>query len=337
MAELIKNNRGKRVAFLKKGQQGEFILQSKKELGLTWEKFATVADTGTRNMTDWKNEKSTMSLAAVQNICKARRCMAPKNIIIKDLHWYVAKAAKAGGEATYKKYKNVGGNESKRKERWREWWEREGKYKEDSITKQLSFRRPKYSEELAEFIGIVLGDGGISDRQITITLHRVDDKEYAEFVVKTIEKLFGVKPGVHCEKNALADDIVISRTGAVEYLEELGLKRGSKMRNQIDIPKWIKEDKKFLIACVRGLVDTDGSIFTHKYMSGGKRYAYKKLQFTSCSRPLARSVYGMLRDIGLKPGFYYKKDIKVENKADMKQYFSLVGSHNPKHLKRYKE
>jgi hypothetical protein len=87
---------------------------------------------------------------------------------------------------------------------------------------------------------------------------------------------------------------------------------------------------------VRGLVDTDGSVFDHKYISGGKSYSYKKLQFTSLSRPLARSVYGVLKDIGLNPTFYRGKDVKIENKADMKRYFEVIGSSNPKHLKRYK-
>lgn len=336
MAEVFKNDRGKRAEFPREGDQGRFLVHSKNELGLKWSEFAKIANTSVRNLSDWRNERNLMSLEALQNICKVRQCDIPDNVQIKDQYWYVVKAAKAGGKATYEKYKSVGGDEGKRKEKWLEWWEKEGRHKEDSITKQLPFNKPIYSEELAEFVGIVLGDGGISDRQITITLHRIDDKEYAQFVAETIEKLFGIKPGIHHEKNALADDIVISRTGMVEYLEELGLKRGSKVRNQIDIPKWIKDDRKFSIACVRGLVDTDGSVFDHKYISGGKRYVYKKLQFTSHSRPLARSVYGILKDIGLKPGFYYNKDIKLENKADMERYFSIIGSHNPKHVKRYK-
>ena len=33
------------------------------------------------------------------------------------------------------------------------------------------------------FIGIVLGDGGVSDYQVTVTLHAVDDKEYGNYVV----------------------------------------------------------------------------------------------------------------------------------------------------------
>lgn len=337
MAESVNGNKGERVEFSVGGRQGKFIAESKEELGLKWNEFAKIANTSVRNLSDWRNERNFMSLEALQNICKARGCTLPIGIVIKEKYWHVAAAAKAGGDATYKKYNRIGGDDDKRKEKWRQWWEQEGKFKEDSITKRMLFKKPAHSEALAEFVGIVLGDGGISDRQVTITLHRVDDKEYAGFVSKIIETLFDIKPGIHHEKNALADDIVISRTGIVEYLEKLGLKRGSKVKNQIDIPKWIKDNRKFLIACVRGLVDTDGSIFDHKYISGGRGYVYKKLQFTSHSKPLVMSVYGALKGVGLSPGFYYGKDIKLENKADMKKYFEIIGSHNPKHLKRYRK
>src|SRR3989344_3154088 len=47
---------------------------------------------------------------------------------------------------------------------------------------------PSFSSDLAEFIGIVLGDGGITSRQVVITLHKDDDRDYAEYVVGLVKK-----------------------------------------------------------------------------------------------------------------------------------------------------
>jgi intein/homing endonuclease len=47
----------------------------------------------------------------------------------------------------------------------------------------------------------------------------------------------------------------------VYELISLGLIPGNKVENQIKVPKWIKECKSYMIACLKGLFDTDGSIF----------------------------------------------------------------------------
>ena len=272
MAESFKY---KRVEF-KKGEQNKFIIKSKKELDLTWRKFGELVDKSPRNLIDWKNEKNLMSLGAVKIICKKLGCKTPKHVVIKNQYWYVKKGALAGGKATYKKYHHIGGDEKTRKDRWYAWWEREGRLNPNKILKSLPFKKPKYSKDLAEFVGIILGDGGISDRQVTVTLHRITDKEYSKFVRDLIKKLFGIKAGEYCSKNGLADNIVISRTELVNFLEKIGLVRGNKIKHQVDIPQWIKKNKNFQIACVRGLMDTDGCVVIHKYKSKNKKYCYKE-------------------------------------------------------------
>ena len=335
MAELLNS---KRVIF-PKGQQRQFILQTKKELNITWEILAGIANTSVRNLMGWKNEKNSMSLLAVKNICGRRKCNIPKNIEVRNAYWYVIKGAKAGGEATYVKYRIIGGDQEVRKKKWREWWEQEGKFKQHSITQPASFRKPEFSEDLAEFVGIVLGDGATSERQIAITLHRVTDKEYLRFVRKLIRSLFRVPVGVYRMLHALADTVIISRTGLVRHCtENLGLKKGHKIRQQVDIPLWVKKNLHYSTACLRGLMDTDGCVIIHRYNSNGKIYTYKKMAFTSMSSPLLRSVGDILSQLDIKyrvtnNGY----DVRIEATEQVKRYFEKVGTHNPKHLKRYRQ
>ena len=79
---------------------------------------------------------------------------------------------------------------------------------------------PLRSNELAEFAGILLGDGGITKYQVTLTLHSRNDELYSKFVIDLIKKLFGVQPAVYSKKDALAINIVVSRKELVSFCKK---------------------------------------------------------------------------------------------------------------------
>jgi len=333
MAESFKS---KRVIF-KKGAQGSFLLKAKNKLNLDWIAISKMLGISPRTLIDWHKEKFSMSLSALKILCEKTNIAIPKNIEIKDPFWYASKGARKGGLAKFKKYGCVGDSET-RKKKWQEWWEKEGKNKKSILYKRIPINKPRKSVQLAEFTGIVLGDGGISKRQVTVTLHRITDKKYSYFVRGLIKKLFNVIHGKYCDQKGLADNIVVSRSDLVDFCKDnLGLKIGNKIKQQVDIPNWIKENKKFQIACVRGLVDTDGSVWDHKYNSNGKMYSYKKLGFTSLSKPLLYSVFSILKDNGLNPRMYKEKEIRLDSIESMRKYFMIFGSNNPKHLNKYRK
>lgn len=237
------------------------------------------------------------------------------------------------------KYGKVAINEKYRKKKWREWWENEGKNKEHNVIgNPKDIKKPNFSEKLAEFVGIVLGDGSISKRQITITLHSKDDEKYGYFVTKLIKELFDVPVGIYRRKDFKAINYIVSRKKLVDFcVNKLELKTGNKIKQQVDIPKWIKNNQKYSIACVRGLMDTDGSVFTHTYTSNNKKYSYKKLAFTSYSKPMLKSVYKIISNKDINSRFARERDVRIDSKKDVRKYFKIFGSNNPKHLKNYKE
>lgn len=334
MAEQLKSKR----VFFPAGKQAEFLLQSRKSLGCTWEELAKICQTSVRNLSGWRQEKNSLTLSALEGICKKRKIALPDKAIVRDAYWYTKKGASAGGRAVMEKYGKVGGDEAYRKKKWQEWWEKEGRFHPSKITKPLPFKEPEFSEELAEFVGIMLGDGGMSDHQFTVTLNRVTDGRYFGFVEKLIKGLFDVSVTFYAHKKSLAQRVVVSRVALVRYLVRVvGLHEGSKVRQQVDIPFWVKENKHYSIACLRGLIDTDGCIILHQYLSKGKRYCYKKIGFTSRSYPLLQSASAILLILGIKHRIMKNSwDIRIEAKEEVKKYFQVVGTHNPKHLKRYK-
>ncbi|MFZ2303247.1 MAG: LAGLIDADG family homing endonuclease [Minisyncoccia bacterium] len=325
-------------AFFPKGEQLKFLNNVQQKLLVNNSALAEIIGKNVRTLADWKREKSSMSFESAKFLSKKSGVMICEEVKVKEAHWYTSLGASAGGNAVYKKYGRVGGNEEERKRRWRKWWETKGQFEKHPILFiKKPIKKPGFSAGLAEFVGILLGDGGIAKRQVVITLHRYDDKEYREYVRLLVEKLFDVVPGVYKNKESLADNIVISRTELVHFcVEKLGLKAGNKVRQQVDVPVWIKDKKSYHIACLRGLVDTDGCVIKHCYTVKGKRYSYKKLSFTNVSVPLLKFVFEVLGNLGMNPRTTKNgKEVRLESQADMGSYFRLIGSNNPKHLNRW--
>ncbi len=321
-----------RVFFLR-GKQKEFIYTILSKISV--KEAAALCNLSKRTIRDWRREKFSVDLNALRKLCKKTGVSFPSNIKLRDRYWYVGYGSSAGGIAVFKKYGRIGGDPEYRKKKWYEWWEKKGKFIDKSIFRRKPIKKPDKSTNLAEFVGIILGDGGISPRQVHITLHNKDDKEYIKFVCKLIRDLFQRIPSVNKHSNPLVSRIVISSMDLIDCLIELGLKMGNKVKQQVDIPDWIRQNKLYSIACVRGLVDTDGCVFTHRYKVNSKLYSYKKLSFTSYSRPLRKSVFNILKSNGLNPRLAQNRDVRLDSIKDMQRYFQFIGSHNPKHLNRY--
>lgn len=336
MAELLNYKMGKRAIF-PPGEQHHFLLKVANKLKLSWSELADKIGVHKRTFNDWKREEYSMPLRMVRSLSRKANIPIPLNIEVKDRYWYTALGSSAGARAVLKKYGRIGGDLEYWKKKWHEWWEREGKYRKHSIvgiTKPI--KKPHFSKELAEFVGIMIGDGGITKKQVTVSLNHKTDKPYSVFVKNLIRKLFKVKPSVYIDKKESTISIVVSRIHLVKFCKTIGLKIGNKLEQNLDIPEWIKGDKNFEIPCIRGLVDTDGCIFNECHKINNKKYCYPRLAFTSASKQLRSSVFEVLKEFGFKPRMRHNKDVQLENREEIKKYFKLIGTHNPNHLKRFK-
>jgi len=324
-----------RVKF-SQGKQKEFILLVQDKTGIGIKELAKLINTSPRTLRDWRKEKFLMSYDSLKTLSKKAKIPIPLDIKIEKPFWYAKSGAKRGWQAVVKKYGRVPINEEYRKEKWREWWEKKGKFKPNLVTnKPLPVYKPKLSRELAEFTGIMMGDGGMTKWQFYVTLHRRDDLEFSYYVAGLINRLFKIKPSIiHIKKDSVVR-ILVSRSGLVKYLNSIGLVTGNKIKQQFDIPGWVKRDDSYLRACIRGLVDTDGCLIQHKYKVNGKLYTYKKLGFTTLSYPLQQTVLKTLNRWELKARVCTNNDIRIESVRNVEKYFKFIGSHNPKHLNKY--
>ncbi|MCX6791284.1 MAG: hypothetical protein NTV62_03810, partial [Candidatus Gribaldobacteria bacterium] len=244
---------------LQKDEQIKFIRDILSKISVS--EAASLCGLSERTIRDWRRGKFTLDLVVTEILCKKTGILFPKIAELKDDYWYVALGSSLGAKTVLQKYGHVGGDPEYRKQKWFEWWEREGKIKNlnTGILARKPFKKPIFSEDLAEFVGILLGDGCISKNQINIAFNSEDENGYLPFVGNLVSKLFDVPFGIYKKIECNAVCLNISRTQLIEFLvQEVGLKRGNKVKQQVGVPAWIQNSREYLIACVRGLFDTDG-------------------------------------------------------------------------------
>ena len=272
-----KSFKNKRLIF-PENEQKLFLERSQKKLKLNNFEFAEKLGVHPRTLYDWKREKFSISLEAVKKIEEITNIKRSECAVMRDRFAHTSQAGKIGGKNNYIKNGNIGGEPKYRKKKWREWWNREGKNLKLDILQPKKINKPCKCAELAEFIGILLGDGNLNTYQVSVTLDK-KEIEYCKFVSNLCQKLFGIKPSIRTDQKKSATSIVISRVELVLFLIKLGMKKGNKITNQVDIPQWIKQNKKFRVSCLRGLIDTDGSIIKHTYSSKNKIYTYNTTSY----------------------------------------------------------
>lgn len=187
---------------------------------------------------------------------------------------------------------------------------------------------PVLSQDLAEFIGIMLGDGGITHFQCTVYLNSETDREFAYYVRDLVLKLFGLTPKIYVHKKHKVWRVSISSVSLVEYLISRGLSIGSKVGLQAGVPDWIWFKTDYIKACIRGLIDTDGSFILHKYKVKQKQYTYLKISFTNRSQPLIDFIYQALTNLGFNPKKSYKYQVWLHNQAEVRRYLDVIGVNN---------
>ena len=131
-------------------------------------------------------------------------------------------------------------------------------YLKENYTNKRTLKINGYTDELAEFIGIMCGDGHVSDEQVFVFLGNKSD-DYGDYVRSLFKKVFKY------ELKAIKRDnkYLVLYAGfreLVKFLMEMGFVK-NKVKEQIRVPRWIFTNKNFMDAFIRGFFDTDGSVY----------------------------------------------------------------------------
>jgi len=214
--------------------------------------------------------------------------------------------------------------------------ERPKYYKNLGCVVRNEFKKPRKSSKLAEFVGVVLGDGCLSEGQCRIFLSLKDDRLYAKYIKGLIFDLFGYEVSMLEYFDRSTIELTVTGVSFVEMMKNLDLKVGNKVKQQVRVPDWIRNKKSYLRACVRGLFDTDGGTFFHKHWVGDYYYRHFGLTFTSASECLLGDFKNCLKTDGILT--HGKKDcLFVYKGSDIKKFFETYEPRNLKHKNRHEE
>ena len=314
-----------------------FLKKIQDKTGFTFQELADICKAHRRSFSDWKSGECLIPLFVFRKLVKISNLRSPKIKILPE-YWHIKEATRKGAFVRNKLYGSPGTPDGRSKG---------GKTTSQKFHSNLEFARkigflirkkiyyPPKSPRLAELVGILTGDGGIRDYQVIVTLNKETDKEYTFYVNKLFKNLFHLNSTIREEKDEKTYEIVVSSKNLVEYLIKLGLKQGNKIKQQSDIPEWIKRNKKFKTACLRGLIDTDGSFYVDLHKIKNKYYFNPGIDFSTHSLPLFLSVKKILKDLNYHPTGE-KEHIRLRRESEIVRYFKKIGSNNPKRVLKFK-
>lgn len=256
---------------LQEGKQHELIKRAKRRWRYTWIALAkTLGVSGVYLRNELRNEIRTLPSQIYEKLCK---------LIGEDYHKFI-------------------------KEKLPSNW---GQMKGGLLAPPPRPRKPRVlarpSEDLAEIMGLMLGDGSVyinpryGAYTIRICGHSHLDREYLlGFVSSIFERTFGIKLNYREHKNRKELFAYKQSKDLVHTLMIYGFPPGNKKKNNVGIPNWIMKNSKFLRACIRGLVDTDGSIYPRTRM-----HQVPSIWFKSSILALRRDFRQSLLQLGFHP------------------------------------
>lgn len=201
-------------------------------------------------------------------------------------------------------------------------------------------------EKLAEFVGIMLGDGsiGVYDTKAgnKIKKHKVvkvtlDSRniQYITHVSGLMRELLRVEPKLHFKKNENTVDIRTFKREVLDYvLNEIGLNLSPKWNNMKIPEKFMK--RELYPHLLRGLFDTDGSVT----IFNNTGILYPRIEIRICPSPAQEQFIRIVDELGFKYKIQNlergKIKIRISGKKELQKWFDIVGSNNSYYVKRAK-
>lgn len=197
----------------------------------------------------------------------------------------------------------------------------------------------RLNSEIAEIIGAHIGDGSMGKYKngyiISFCGHPIEEKYYVKWVAQIYLKYFGVNPRIRKWSRILGFQIFSKEI--FDFFLSLGIPSGRK--NNIDIPISIKNSNKKVIASfLRGIFDTDGTIYFEKR----KKLYYPRIQLKITENKLANSINTILKNkFGINSTLYSRKErinwkmshfVEIRGKENLDKWLGEIGFRNIKNM-----
>lgn len=175
----------------------------------------------------------------------------------------------------------------------------------------------KKDGDLAELIGVILGDGHIRKYPRTEELSIFSNSNNSGFVKRysfLVKKIFGKKPaanqhsGENCIRIRIYEKNISSR---------LGIPFSPRGMLKIIIPGWIISNKKYIVRYLRGLYEAEGNFSIHL-----PTYTYK-MQFSNRNVSILKNVFRLVSKLGFHP--HSGKDmVQLSRKNEVLEFVKVI-------------
>jgi intein/homing endonuclease len=193
---------------------------------------------------------------------------------------------------------------------------------------EKSIRRPALTEVLAEILGALSGDGHVSGDtyEVSITCSRQRDRAYIFYLKVLCQKLFNIEFKILVQEGKIRLK-TYSKNLALFLHNEYGLPLGEK-KGSLRVPVKLKTKPELLRSYIRGLFDTDGSIYL-------RRKKDLVVDITSADPRFLTDVKIVFDSLGFKANLG-KRRVCLYRQDMVEKFFKEIKPANKKHLKRYK-
>ncbi|MBU3912454.1 MAG: hypothetical protein KKE50_00010 [Nanoarchaeota archaeon] len=268
----------------------------------------------------YSQEKLALPQSLFEELCRLSH-QDPKKInysILLD-NWGAVKGGRAGMASLNKKYPH----------KIKEWRSLGGKSSVHKITNLKEIKSPLLDERLAEIIGVYLGDGTLTKYFLRISGDKRYDLPYFNYLRKIVKESTSIDAAIRESESQNVLYLDIRSKALCEMLrKDYGLNFGSKIKNRSIIPKEIIKEKRLFLSCLRGLMDTDGSI--------SKDNNCLSARFSNHNTFLLNQVKKENKKYKI---FSFENEIQIgiKSKEGVINYFKLIGSSNLRHITRFQE
>lgn len=315
----------------------ELLFNTLNQSGWFDNKIAKHLGVSERTIRDWRAGRTTMLSSSYVRM-RESASLGDEDLKPEYLksYWYTHNAGHLGAESRMKLYGNPGtliGRKKGGKNSLKSHARLQTKFK--LLRKIKSVDK---TEKLAELMGVIFGDGHVAEFQVSVTTNSETDLEHAVFVQKLFKEIFKVQASLTKKKGCNAVNVVVSSKDLTRRLCKFGMLEGNKIKNNITVPSWILSKLSFQKAFIRGLFDTDGCIYLDNHKGKNKIYKYLGWTITSYASRLRDDIMRILVNLGFRPVHKESQcSVYLHRNEEIKKYFSIIGTHNPKHLMRYKK
>lgn len=179
----------------------------------------------------------------------------------------------------------------------------------------------KMTIELAEILGVITGDGSTGVQRasniISVCIHKPLE-DYKRHIANLIYKVFDKESSIHVKPKSV-DNVVLCSKFAVDYLDYVGLIKGSTYKTK-RVPWSIWESSnEYRAAYLRGVFDTDG-------------HCSKYLSLSCFSDDLAQDIQLLLLEMGIRSKYFRVKNknndiamLTIKGKSNIRLFKKLIG------------